>query len=98
MTKKAVYGWRKESYLSVADAHTGMAANNIAASMTGCAGQRCMAASAMVGVGEIDHIVEEIKNEAAKIIPGENLGAVISKEEKSVLNLIFKMLLMRELH
>lgn len=81
--KKALcMGGAKNHILVLPDAHTGMAANNIAASMTGCAGQRCMAASAMVGVGEIDHIVEEIKIEAAKIIPGENLGAVISKEAK----------------
>jgi len=64
------------------DAHPEMTANNVAASMSGCAGQRCMAASAMVGVGEIDSIVEKICDEARKIIPGENLGSVISKEAK----------------
>jgi malonate-semialdehyde dehydrogenase (acetylating)/methylmalonate-semialdehyde dehydrogenase len=41
-----------------------------------------MAASAMVGVGNIDHIIDRICEEAKKIIPGENLGAVISKESK----------------
>jgi malonate-semialdehyde dehydrogenase (acetylating)/methylmalonate-semialdehyde dehydrogenase len=50
--------------------------------MTGCAGQRCMAASAMVAVGEIDHIINKLVEEAKKIIPGKNLGAVISKEAK----------------
>ena len=59
-----------------------MTANNVAASMSGCAGQRCMAASAMVGVGDIDFIVDKICDEARKIIPGENLGSVISKEAK----------------
>src|SRR4026207_384888 len=33
------------------DAIPGMTAQNVAASMSGCAGQRCMAASAMIGVG-----------------------------------------------
>src|SRR6186713_2947979 len=41
-----------------------------------------MTASAMVGVGNIDHIIEKIVDEAKKIIPGKNLGAVISKESK----------------
>ena len=59
-----------------------MTANNVSASMSGCAGQRCMAASAMVGVGKIDHIVDAIVEESKKIIPGVNLGAVISREAK----------------
>ena len=59
-----------------------MTAQNVAASMSGCAGQRCMAASAMVGVGPVDHIIEKICEEARKIVPGQNLGAVISKEAK----------------
>jgi malonate-semialdehyde dehydrogenase (acetylating)/methylmalonate-semialdehyde dehydrogenase len=41
-----------------------------------------MAASAMVAVGEVDHIVEKICEEAKKIVPGKNLGAVISREAK----------------
>jgi len=41
-----------------------------------------MAASAMVGVGNIDHIVAKICDEARKIIPGQNLGAVINKESQ----------------
>ena len=64
------------------DAKADMTAQNVAASMSGCAGQRCMAASAMVGVGNIDHIIEKICEEARKIVPGKNLGAVISKESK----------------
>jgi malonate-semialdehyde dehydrogenase (acetylating)/methylmalonate-semialdehyde dehydrogenase len=42
-----------------------------------------MAASAMVGVGNIDHIIDKICAEARKIVPGKNLGAVISKEAKT---------------
>ena len=64
------------------DAKADMTAQNVAASMSGCAGQRCMAATAMVGVGNIDHIIEKIVDEARKIVPGKNLGAVISKESK----------------
>ena len=59
-----------------------MTAQNVAASMSGCAGQRCMAASAMIGVGNVDHIISKICDEARKIIPGKNLGAVINKQSQ----------------
>ena len=59
-----------------------MASNDILASMSGCSGQRCMAASAMVGVGEIQSIIDKIINKAKNIIPGKNLGSVISKNAK----------------
>ena len=64
------------------DANVEMTASNVAASMTGCAGQRCMAAAAMVGVGNVDHIIEKLCEEARKIIPGKNLGAIISQKAK----------------
>lgn len=75
-------GGAKNHLMVLPDAIPGMTAQNVAASMSGCAGQRCMAASAMVGVGNVDHIIEKICEEAKKIVPGENLGAVISKESK----------------
>ncbi len=73
-------GGAKNHLIVLPDAHVEMAATNIAASMSGCAGQRCMAASALVAVGKTDHIIEEICKEARKIVPGENLGAVISQQ------------------
>ena len=75
-------GGAKNHLMVLPDAKADMTAQNVAASMSGCAGQRCMAASAMVGVGNIDHIIEKICDEAKKIVPGKNLGAVISKESK----------------
>lgn len=75
-------GGAKNHLMVLPDAKPDMTAQNVAASMSGCAGQRCMAASAMVAVGEVDHIITKICEEAKKIIPGENLGAVISKESK----------------
>ncbi len=75
-------GGAKNHLMVLPDAIPGMTAQNVAASMSGCAGQRCMAASAMVGVGNVDHIVEKICEEARKIVPGENLGAVINKESQ----------------
>jgi malonate-semialdehyde dehydrogenase (acetylating)/methylmalonate-semialdehyde dehydrogenase len=41
-----------------------------------------MAASAMLAVGNVDPIIERICDEARKVIPGKNLGAVISKSAK----------------
>ncbi len=75
-------GGAKNHLIVLPDANVEMTASNVAASMSGCAGQRCMAASAMVGVGNIDHIIAKLVEEAKKIIPGKNLGPVISKEAK----------------
>ena len=72
-------GGAKNHLMVLPDAIPGMTAQNVAASMSGCAGQRCMAASAMIGVGNVDAIVDKICEEARKMIPGQNLGAVINK-------------------
>lgn len=75
-------GGAKNHLIVLPDANVEMAAENIAAAMSGCAGQRCMAASSMVGVGKIDHIVTRLCEIAKTIVPGKNLGSVISKEAK----------------
>lgn len=72
-------GGAKNHLIVMPDAHEEMTASNVAASMSGCAGQRCMAASAMVAVGPVDHIIQRLVVEAKKIVPGKNLGAVISR-------------------
>jgi malonate-semialdehyde dehydrogenase (acetylating)/methylmalonate-semialdehyde dehydrogenase len=72
-------GGAKNHLMVLPDAVPGMTAQNVVASMSGCAGQRCMAASAMLGVGDVDHIIAKICDEARKIIPGKTLGAVINK-------------------
>ncbi|MFD1467080.1 CoA-acylating methylmalonate-semialdehyde dehydrogenase [Hymenobacter caeli] len=76
-------GGAKNHLLVLPDANPDMTAANVAASMSGCAGQRCMAGSTMVGVGAIDHIVRKLVEEARKIVPGQNLGAVISRAAKA---------------
>lgn len=75
-------GGAKNHLIVLPDAHVEMTASNVAASMSGCAGQRCMAAATMVGVGQVDEIIEKLCEEARKIIPGENMGSVISKKAK----------------
>ncbi len=75
-------GGAKNHLFVLPDAHPSMTASNVAASMSGCAGQRCMAASAMLAIGDVNPIIKMICDESRKIIPGQNLGAVISKAAK----------------
>ena len=75
-------GGAKNHLFVLPDANPAMTASNVAASMSGCAGQRCMAASAMLAVGDVNPIIQMLCDEAKKIIPGVNLGAVISKTAK----------------
>lgn len=75
-------GGAKNHLFVLPDANPSMTASNVTASMSGCAGQRCMAASAMLAVGNVDPIISQICDEARKVIPGKNLGAVISKAAK----------------
>lgn len=75
-------GGAKNHLIVLPDANEEMASNDIIASMSGCAGQRCMAASAMLGVGKIDSIINKIASKAKSIVAGKNLGSVISEEAK----------------
>jgi len=75
-------GGAKNHLIVLPDANEEMASNDIIASMSGCAGQRCMAASAMLGVGKIDSIINKIASKAKTIVAGKNLGSVISEEAK----------------
>ncbi len=75
-------GGAKNHLFVLPDANPQMTATNVTASMSGCAGQRCMAASAMLAVGNVDSIIDQICVEAQKVVAGENLGAVISKAAK----------------
>ena len=72
-------GGAKNHLLVVPDADVELTADNVVASFTGCAGQRCMAAAVMVAVGEVDHIVDEIKARAEKLELGRDLGAITSQ-------------------
>lgn len=76
-------GGAKNHLLVLPDAHVQMTASNVVASMSGCAGQRCMAASVMVAVGDVDAIIDQMCEEARKIVAGENLGSVITADAKA---------------
>jgi len=75
-------GGAKNHLLVLPDANPDMTANNVVASMAGCAGQRCMAASVMVGVDKVQHIIDRMVTEANQIVLGKDLGPVISQAAK----------------
>ena len=75
-------GGAKNHLFVLPDADPDMTSANVIASMSGCTGQRCMAASVMLAVSETDHIVRRMVEHARTIVPGENLGPVISLEAK----------------
>ena len=76
-------GGAKNHLIVLPDADREMAAGNIVASMSGCAGQRCMAASVMVAVGPTDAIIARMVEVAKAVVPGTTLGPVISAEAKA---------------
>jgi malonate-semialdehyde dehydrogenase (acetylating)/methylmalonate-semialdehyde dehydrogenase len=71
-------GGAKNHLIVVPDADREMTASNVVASMSGCAGQRCMAASVMVAVSETDHIITRVVEHARAMVPGRDVGPVIS--------------------
>jgi malonate-semialdehyde dehydrogenase (acetylating)/methylmalonate-semialdehyde dehydrogenase len=72
-------GGAKNSVILVPDADEKIAASGVVASFTGCAGQRCMAASLMLAVGPVDHHISKIAEAAQAITPGDCLGAIIDR-------------------
>jgi len=71
-------GGAKNHLIVMPDANTEMTAANVVASMSGCAGQRCMAASVMVAVSATDHIIARMAEQARAMVPGKDVGPVIS--------------------
>jgi len=69
-------GGAKNHLILVPDADPEVAVENIVASFTGCAGQRCMAAAVLVAVGEVDPLLERIAARAAALELGAEMGPV----------------------
>ena len=76
-------GGAKNHLIVMPDAERQSTAENIVASMAGSAGQRCMAASVLVAVAASDHIVARMVEVARAIVPGTDIGPVISAEAKA---------------
>lgn len=75
-------GGAKNHLIVLPDADVEMASSNIVASMSGCAGQRCMAASVMVAVSDTDRIIARMIQHAHTLVPGSTIGPVVSREAK----------------
>jgi malonate-semialdehyde dehydrogenase (acetylating)/methylmalonate-semialdehyde dehydrogenase len=73
-------GGAKNLLLVVPDADAQMTARGVVDSFTGCAGQRCMAASLMLAVGDVDHLINKIVATAKGIALGAGMGAIIDKD------------------
>lgn len=73
-------GGAKNHLVVVPDADPEMTAANVVASATGCAGQRCMAASVMLAVGDVEHIIEKIRTKLSSMYAGREIGALISPQ------------------
>jgi malonate-semialdehyde dehydrogenase (acetylating)/methylmalonate-semialdehyde dehydrogenase len=69
-------GGAKNHLIVVPDADPELTADNVVASYAGCAGQRCMAASVLVAVGDVQHIIDRIVSKSAAIKLGDQLGPV----------------------
>jgi len=72
--KMLCLGGAKNHLIVVPDADLQLTAQNVMASFTGCAGQRCMAASVMVAVGDVQHIIDEVARQAGEMVTGTTMG------------------------
>ncbi|MGA9524894.1 MAG: aldehyde dehydrogenase family protein [Myxococcaceae bacterium] len=79
-------GGAKNHLILLPDADPELTAQGISDSFTGCAGQRCMAASVLVAVGKVDHLIEQIVERARSQRLGDTMGAIISAQQVDFLH------------
>jgi malonate-semialdehyde dehydrogenase (acetylating)/methylmalonate-semialdehyde dehydrogenase len=72
-------GGAKNHLIVVPDADVSVTTDNVLASFTGCAGQRCMAASVLVAVGDVDHIIDAVAAKASRMTTGEDMGPITNE-------------------
>lgn len=70
-------GGAKNTMILAPDAAPEVAVSGVVASFTGCAGQRCMAGSLLVAVGDCDALIDAIVDAAAALRLGHDMGAII---------------------
>nr|WP_122011938.1 CoA-acylating methylmalonate-semialdehyde dehydrogenase [Maliibacterium massiliense] len=82
-------GGAKNYFLVMPDAKMDKVISSLMTSCFGCAGERCMAASVVVGVGDVyDELIEKFRDAAAKLVVGDALdpavdvGPVIGQGDK----------------
>lgn len=74
-------GGAKNHIVLLPDANEEISGTGISDSFTGCAGQRCMAASVLLAVGNVDKHIEKIIERAKSLELGSSMGAIITKEQ-----------------
>lgn len=72
-------GGAKNHVVVVPDADVSLTAQTAVASSFGCAGQRCMASSLMVAVGDVQHIIDAMVAHTKALELGKDVGCVISQ-------------------
>jgi len=75
-------GGAKNPLIVVPDADPELTAQGVIDSFTGCAGQRCMAASLMIAVGDVDPLIDRIVDRARQLRLGPGageMGAIIDR-------------------
>ena len=75
-------GGAKNHLVVMPDADPDVTAKNVVNSAMGCAGQRCMAASALITVGNCDNILKAIVDCASGVRAGHEIGSVISAKAR----------------
>jgi malonate-semialdehyde dehydrogenase (acetylating)/methylmalonate-semialdehyde dehydrogenase len=78
-------GGAKNHIVLLPDANSELSGLGISDSFTGCAGQRCMAASVLLAVGNVDQHVQKIVERAGSLVLGQDMGALITKAQKEFL-------------
>lgn len=75
-------GGAKNHLVVMPDADPAVTAKNVVSSAMGCAGQRCMAASVLIAVGDCSAILNQIVEIAGAAKTGCDMGAIISQRAK----------------
>ena len=78
-------GGAKNHIVLLPDANPELCGVGISDSFTGCAGQRCMAASVLLAVGDVGKHIEKIVARATSLELGKDMGAIITKAQREFL-------------
>ncbi|OGF98267.1 MAG: methylmalonate-semialdehyde dehydrogenase (acylating), partial [Candidatus Glassbacteria bacterium GWA2_58_10] len=73
-------GGAKNHLVLLPDADLELSAENINASFSGCSGQRCMAASVLLAVGQTQPVIDRVAELSRKVTLGRDMGPVISRQ------------------
>ena len=69
-------GGAKNHLIALPDCDKNMTARDVVVSFAGCAGQRCMAASVLLVVGDNDELLNSVVANASALKPGQDAGQV----------------------